>query len=51
MLNNALTKSHNKYKKDNEKETGRFVKKNYNEKICPKIKENNDNNNVVLKMF
>ena len=44
-----LTKSHNKYKKDNEKETEDLLRRTIMKKFGSKIKENNDNNNVVLK--
>ena len=44
-----LTKSHNKYKKDNEKDTEELMKRTIMKKFGAKIKENNDNNNVVLK--
>ena len=42
-----LTKSHNKYKKDNEAED--MLRRTIMKKFGAKIKENNDNNNVVLK--
>jgi len=42
-----LTKSHNKYKKDNEAED--MLRRTIMKKFGSKIKENNDNNNVVLK--
>ena len=44
-----LTKSHNKYKKDNEKDTEELMRRTIMKKFGAKIKENNDNNNVVLK--
>jgi len=44
-----LTKSHNKYKKDNEKETEDLLRRTIMKKFGSKIKEHNDNNNVVLK--
>ena len=44
-----LTKSHNKYKKDNEKDTEELMRRTIMKKFGSKIKENNDNNNVVLK--
>ena len=44
-----LTKSHNKYKKNNEKETEDLLRRTIMKKFGAKIKENNDNNNVVLK--
>ena len=44
-----LTKSHNKYKKDNEKETEDLLRRTIMKKFGSKIKENNDNNNVFLK--
>ena len=44
-----LTKSYNKYKKDNEKETEDLLRRTIMKKFGSKIKENNDNNNVVLK--
>ena len=44
-----LTKSHNKYIKDNEKETEDLLRRTIMKKFGSKIKENNDNNNVVLK--
>ena len=42
-----LTKSHKKYKKDNEAED--MLRRTIMKKFGAKIKENNDNNNVVLK--
>ena len=44
-----LTKSHNNYKKDNEKDTEELMRRTIMKKFGAKIKENNDNNNVVLK--
>ena len=44
-----LTKSHNKYKKYNEKDTEELMRRTIMKKFGAKIKENNDNNNVVLK--
>ena len=44
-----LTKTHNKYKKDKEKDTEELMRRTIMKKFGAKIKENNDNNNVVLK--